>query len=72
MSEDILKTFENQILGKQKNANTFVDRSKFTDSIVSQALKNVAFHHVESFNFAFGQALERAVNYLPPLELVFP
>jgi len=32
----------------------------------------VAYHHVESFNFAFGPALERAINYLPPLELVFP
>jgi len=37
---------------------------------VSQALKNVAYHHVESFNFGFETALERAVNYLDPLELI--
>lgn len=72
MTEEVLHLYETSILGQQESENSFVDWARFTDGLIPQALKNVAFHHIESFNFAMGEALQWAINYLQPLELIVP
>jgi DNA-directed RNA polymerase I subunit RPA2 len=45
---------------------------RFTESVVKDGLRNVASHHIESFNFALGKCLPRICKYMLPVEAVQP
>jgi len=39
--------------------------TRFTDKIVKSGLRNAAFHHIDSFNYALEELLPQAIQNMP-------
>ena len=50
--------------------STLNEEVRFTQSVVKKGLRNVASHHVESFNYAMERCLPRICSYMMPVEVV--
>ena len=51
---------------KPKNINEEV---RFTQDVVKKGLRNVASHHIESFDYAMNKCLPRICSYMLPVEV---
>ena len=43
---------------------------RFTQNVVKKGLRNVASHHIESFDYAIQKCLPRICQYMLPVEVV--
>ena len=43
---------------------------RFTQSVVKKGLRNVASHHIESFDYAMQKCLPRICTYMLPVEVL--
>lgn len=66
------KRGERTELDESKQPKNFTREALFRSNLVKDGLRNVASHHVESFNFAFGSCLPRINQYMMPIEVVAP
>ena len=43
---------------------------RFTQNVVKKGLRNVASHHIESFDYAMQKCLPRICSYMLPVEVL--
>lgn len=55
--------------GKKAQEHTVQERVRFTNKVVKDGLRNVASHHIESFNYAFEKNLPRICKNMLAVEL---
>ena len=55
--------------GSTKQPKTLNEEVRFTQSVVKKGLRNVASHHIESFNYSIQKCLPRICNYMLPVEV---
>ena len=54
---------------KAQQPKTLNEEVRFTQNVVKKGLRNVASHHIESFNYAMKKCLPRICNYMLPVEV---
>jgi DNA-directed RNA polymerase beta subunit len=54
---------------KEKKTITLNEQVRNTNKVIKEGLRNVARHHVESFDYALGPQLPRICKYMLPVEV---
>ena len=48
------------------------EKTKFEKKEISKMYKNIARHHIDAFDFAMKECLDRACNYMLPFQYIVP
>lgn len=64
-----MESKKNTKKGNKSKTKTMVEDMLFTNKIVKKGLRNVASHHVESFNYAMETCLPRINQYMLTAEV---
>ena len=54
---------------KPSNKHNLNEEVRFTQKVAKSGLRNVASHHIESFNYALGTCLPRICKNMLPVEI---
>ena len=60
---------EEEIKSAPKPAKTLNEEVRFTQKVIKSGLRNVASHHIESFNYALDKCLPKICKYMLPVEI---
>jgi hypothetical protein len=53
----------------EEQPKSWAEDVKFTNNVVKKGLRNVASHHIESFNYTVQKCLPRICSYMLPIEV---